>query len=249
VVERATSLIDEFDELLVMGMGGRSALTSLLSAWSGEVRQEFELRRKQAAWRAISELRGATLDLSVSAVLLRPANVPGRLDVTWIIGLIGLQRLRPGVPIKATTRRLAPEDGERQPRDLDGQILDGVTTGRLDEFCVSPPGRFLIQRRGDLLQYMLDGSSYGPHAAVDLLLAEVNEAEMAASVAAGSGRRGWVYSDSPVPTKKTVLDVFVHEDAYPGAEPELLLYDTTSDGTADVNDLSLIHISEPTRPY
>ncbi|MEM1448037.1 MAG: hypothetical protein AAGI22_02945 [Planctomycetota bacterium] len=236
ILDPAMDAVDAFDRFLTEDVGDRSALTTLLAAWSPDVRTEFELRRKQAAWRAMSELRGATLDLELSAVLLRPSDVPDRLDITWLLGMIGLRRLRPGVSIKAQTRKLAAEDAERRPRDLDGRTLEGTDSGRLDEFCVSPPGRFIAHRTGDLLQYTLDGSAYGPKQAVDLLVAEVNEAEMAASVDRGSGRRGWVYSDAPIPARKLVMDVIVHEDVYPGAEPELLLYDTSSGGVADVND-------------
>ncbi|MEM9382814.1 MAG: hypothetical protein AAGB93_22870 [Planctomycetota bacterium] len=236
VLDPALAAVDAFDRFHTEDVGDRSALTTLLAAWSPDVRAEFELRRKQAAWRAMSELRGATLDLELSAVLLRPSDVPDRLDITWVLGMIGLRRLRPGVSIKAQTRKLAPEDAERRPRDLDGRPLQGADSGRLDEFCVSPPGRFTAHRTGDLLQYTLDGGAYGPKQAVDLLLAEVNEAELSASVERGSGRRGWVYSDAPIPARKLVMDVLVHEDVYPGAEPELLLYDTSSGGVADVTD-------------
>lgn len=236
LIEPAAVAVEDFDHFLTKDLGDRSALTSLLAAWSIEVRTEFELRRKQTAWRAMSELRGASVDLDVSAVLLRPSAEEGRLDITWVMGLVGLRRLRPGVPIKVTTHKVVAEDAQRHPRDLDGKPLGGVDSGRLDEFCVSPPGRFDIRRTGDLLQYTLDGNAYGPNLAVDLLLAEVNVAEMAATVERGSGRRGWVYSDTPIPARRMVLDVFVHEDVYPGAAPELLLYDTAGQGVADVND-------------
>ncbi|MEM9800100.1 MAG: hypothetical protein AAGA20_07220 [Planctomycetota bacterium] len=238
VLDEAGETIDAFETFLADAIGDRSALTTLLAAWSPEVRAEFEVRRKQAAWRALSELRGASVDLAVSAVVFEPAKEPDRLDVTWVLGLIGLRRLRPGVTIQATTRRVAPESAERRPIGLDGAPLDGLEDGRLDAFCTSPPGRFEAHRTGDLLRYTLADEGYGPDAEVDLLVAEVNEGEMRASVPRGSGRRGWVYADTPVPARKLVLDVFVHEDVYPGSDPELLLYDTALQGVADVNDPS-----------
>lgn len=234
----ALAAADEFETFLSERIGDRSALTSLLAAWSPEVRQEFELRRKQAAWRAISELRGVSVDLDVSAVLVHPSATAGRLDVTWLLGLIGLRRLRPGVTVEATTQRITEDDDARCPLDLDGAPLRDRAPGQLTEFCTHPPARIRAERTGDLLRYVLAGDDYGPGAEADLLLAEVNEAELVASVPPGSGRRAWFYADVTTPSKKLVLDVVVHRDIYPGAAPELLLYDTASKGIADVNDRS-----------
>lgn len=236
VLEPAAAAVADFERFLEREVGDRAALRSLLAAWLPEARAEFELRRKQAAWRATSELRGATVDLDLSSVFLHPSADGERMDVTWVVGMVGLRRLRPKIGVKFSSRRIAPEGAARRPRDLDGAPLEGVDRGRLDEFCVAPPGEYAVHQAGDVLHYTLGGESYGPDAAVDLLFAEVNEAEIARKVARGSGRRGWVYSDVAVPARKLVLDVFVHDELYPGAAPELLLYDTAIRGVADVND-------------
>ncbi|QDV08151.1 hypothetical protein Poly30_36870 [Planctomycetes bacterium Poly30] len=240
LAQPALDVIEEFRSLLATEWGDRSALTSLLAAWSPEVREEFELRRKQAAWRAMSELLGSTADLDLSAVILKPATDPTRLDVTWVLGLLGLRRLRPGVPVKATTRRIVPENVARRPMGLNGKPLAGLAGGRmggeLDGFCQARPGHFVARRTGDLLQYTLSSDDYGPESAVDVLLAEVNQGEMPAAVKRGSGRRGWVYADAPIPSRKLILDVMVHRNVYPGSVPELMLYDTSVHGVADVND-------------
>ena len=237
-VSAALSAVDDFETFLADRIGDRSALTSLLAAWSPEVRQEFELRRKQAAWRAVSELRGVSVDLDVSSVLIHPSRRTDRLDVTWLLGLIGLRRLRPGVTVEATTQRITEDGDARRPLDLDGAPLRDRAPSQLIEFCTHPPARIRAERTGDLLRYVLAGDDYGPGAEADLLLAEVNEAELVASVPPGSGRRAWFYADVTTPAKKLVLDVVLHRDVYPGAAPELLLYDTASKGIADVNDRS-----------
>ncbi len=239
-IQPALEAVEDFRAFLANEIGDRSALTSLLAAWSPEVRTEFELRRKQAAWRAMSELLGNTADLDLSAVILKPSDDPSMLDVTWVLGLVGLHRLRPGVPVKATTRRIVSDDSQRRPMGLDGRPLGGLTGGpmggELDEFCQAPPGHFIARRTGNLLQYTLSGEDYGPDSAVDVLMAEVNLAEISATLEKGSGRRGWFYADSPIPSRKLMLDVMLHRDVYPGAEPELILYDTSVHGVADVND-------------
>jgi len=52
------------------------------------------------------------------------------------------------------------------------------------------------------------------------------------------GRRGYVFSEISTPARGLVFDVLVHTEVYPGAEPELAIYDTALNGVADVNDRS-----------
>ncbi len=86
------------------------------------------------------------------------------------------------------------------------------------------------------MHYLLGGDGFGPRATSDFLPCEVNRAEMSATVPAGSGRRGFVFSSIATPARRLVFDVLVHEDVYPGVEPELVLHDTAVEGVANVND-------------
>jgi hypothetical protein len=52
----------------------------------------------------------------------------------------------------------------------------------------------------------------------------------------GSGRKGYVFSEVSTPARALHFDVLLHEEVYPGARPQLHLYDTALDGVADVND-------------
>jgi hypothetical protein len=58
--------------------------------------------------------------------------------------------------------------------------------------------------------------------------------------------------DVTTPAKRLQFDVFVHADVYPGAEPELRVYDTAGAGPADVNDpardIDLLDVAETIRP-
>ena len=237
-VEAATAAIDEFDQLIRREAGDRSGFDAMLSAWLPEARREFELRRKQAAFKALSQLKGACGEIDHSAVFLSPADDPARLDVVWLIGVAGLRRLRPGVVVKFDTRRLDDGPAPRRPTDLEGQEIQGHERVRLDQFCDAPPAPLEARPYGAVVHYTLGEVGFGPRSAVDILFAEVNRREMARYVPAGSGRRGYVFADVKVPVKKLYLDVFVHRDVYPGSEPELTLYDTAIDGVASVNDRS-----------
>lgn len=236
-VREASASIEAFDAFIREEAGDRSSLDAILSAWLPEARREFELRRKQAAFKALSQLKGAYAELDHSAVFLAPAADGRHLDVVWLIGMADLQRLRPGVVVKFDTRRLIAGGRPRRPTTLDGKEIEGLDPAlRLDEFCDGPPAPLEARPVGDVVHYTLGDAGFGPRSGVDILFAEVNRAEIPRRVPHGSGRRGYVFADVKVPAKRLYLDVFVHREVYPASEPELVLYDTTIDGVADVND-------------
>lgn len=235
-LERA---IVQFERLLKDELGDLSALSQLLSAWLPEARAEFELRRKQSAFRAMSELRGASAELDLSACFMHPSTNGSHLDVAWAAGSLGLKRLRPDINVRFSSQRVTrSEDLQRQPSSLDGTPIKGGDRSRLNSFCQRPVGEFSVNQTGETLHYTLASDGYGSGSEVDLLFGEFNPAEIEHPLPKGSKRRGWAYSDVAIPARTLVFDMFLHEDVYPGMHPELLLYDTAIRGIADVNDAS-----------
>ena len=232
-LSRAQAAVDDFERLVREDLGDRSSLSTILSSWLPEARLEFELRRKQSAFKALSELKGISADLNLAAAFLHPSEDAERIDVVWLIGQLGIRRLRPGGSAKFVTRRMVPDGNKRCPTTLDGEPIEGFDRGRLDGFCDLPPAHIEAKAHGDVVHYALAGDSYGPKSAFDLIFAEANLGEMPRYVP--SGRRGYVFSEVSVPAKSLVLDVLVHDEVYPGP-PELWLYDTALSGVADVND-------------
>jgi len=228
--------VDQFDELIRNEAGDRSALDAILSAWLPEARAEFELRRKQAAFRAMSQLKGQAADTYVSTVFIHPSSHGEHLDVVWIIGLLGLQKLRPGSAVKFATRRVSGENAPRRPRTLDGNEVDGFDGLRLDAFCSSPPAELKVQRVGDVVHYTWAEENFGPRSATDLVFAEVNFAELPRYVPAERKRKRHVFAEVTTPSKLLIFDALCHEDVFGGADPALYIYDTAFEGIADVND-------------
>jgi hypothetical protein len=124
----------------------------------------------------------------------------------------------------------------RRPRTLSGEIADEITDCRLDAFCQAPPAPIERRQIGESVHYLLAGDGFGPGSETDLLIAEVNLAEMPRYVPAGSGRRGYVFAEISTPSRRLLFDCYVHEDVYPGRDPQLALHDTAYEGVADLND-------------
>jgi hypothetical protein len=236
LIDEAKRAIDAFEQLIRRDLGDRSALDAIISAWLPEARREFELRRKQAQFRAMSQLKGAAAETCLSTVILNPSDDGRNLDIVWVIGYLGLQRLRPGTAVKCTSRRIAPADAPRLPRTLTGGTTEDIAAYRLDEFCQAPPAPIERRPAGETIHYVLAGNGFGPGSETDLLIAEANLAEMPRYVPAGSGRRGYVFAEIATPSKRLLFDCFVHDDVYPGRDPQLVIHDTAYEGVASLND-------------
>jgi len=238
LIAEAEEAVDQFDQLIRQEAGDRSSLDAMVSAWLPEARAEFELRRKQATFKAMSQLKGAMAETTMATVMLHPSDNGTHLDVVWISGLLGLQRLRPGAGVKFATRRMIQDGKPRKPVTLDGVPVDNLEGVRLDEYCSSPPPPINVNQVNEVVHYTLAGDTFGPRSAVDLVFAEVNLAEIPRFVPADSKRKGYVFAEISTPAKVLHFDVFVHKDVYPGSEPELFIYDTVLDGVASINDPS-----------
>ena len=57
-LQAAERVLDSFQTVLREDVGDRSQLDAILSSWVPEARTEFELRRKQAIFKAQSQLQG-----------------------------------------------------------------------------------------------------------------------------------------------------------------------------------------------
>jgi hypothetical protein len=242
VVATARRAVDRFESLIRHDIGDRAALDAIVSAWVPEARREFELRRKQAAFRAMSQLKGAEARAIMATVMLHPSPDGEHLDILWINGLIGLQRLRPGASVKVTTRRMSRDRGERMPRTLDGAPVNDLESLMLKDYCTSQTGgswpALRVHHSGEVVQYSLGGEAFGPGSAIDFVFAEASLAEIKRYRAPSSNRKSYVFAETSVPAAVMQFDAFVHESVFPppGSAPSLRIYDTSFDGVAGAND-------------
>lgn len=233
----AREAVDEFERLIREEAGDRASLDAIVSAWLPAARREFELRRKQSAYKAMSHLRGAAARVIMATAMVAPnEGDPERLDVVWLNGLFGAVRLRARAGVRIASRRFASEPGTRRPETLGGGLIGDMADARLDEFCSTPVPEFSVDRAGESVHYSLGCRGYGPRSAVDLVMAEVNRSEMRRTVASGSGRKGYMFAEVSIPAEVLQLDVFLHRGVYPGSDPEVRVYDTSFEGVADAND-------------
>ncbi|MEL7472675.1 MAG: hypothetical protein AAGK04_05095 [Planctomycetota bacterium] len=252
LIEEANTAVDRFESLIRDDVGDRGTLEAIISAWIPEARREFELRRKQAAYRALSQLRGAHCNAISATVMLRPSDDGDKIDVVWLNGLLGLQRARPNAGAKIATRRFSGDGPGRAPRTLDGNPVDGLEGLLLPEFCSRPLPEVHAEAVGEVAHYLLGGRRYGPNSSVDVMFAELNRGEIDRYVPAESDRKRFAFAEVSTSARVMQFDAFVHRDLGGSSVPSIDLYDTAFEGAASVNDrkrdvdrLSLLETVEP----
>jgi hypothetical protein len=234
--------LQDFDHLIRAEAGDRSGFDAIVASWLPEVRGEFELRRKQAIYRAMSQLKGKAADTYIASALIHPSADGERLDIVWIFAYLRLQRLRPGVAVNFASRRIARPHGDsaataaRHPRTLDGRELDGTVSLLVPRYCSVPTPELHAKRVGDVVEYALADREFGKRSRADLVTVEVNPAELPLYVPPEPKRKRFVYTDISTPVELLNFDALIHEDVVGPSEPSLLIYDTGAKGTADVND-------------
>lgn len=230
----ACAAVDAFENLIRTGTGDRSGLEAVLSAWAPDARRDFELRRKQAAFRAVSQLKGMQTDVFAEAAIFWPSADGKNIDVVWMKSVTGLTALRPGVTIKLTSKRGIEAPAGRHPMTLTGEPVESVKNTVIPQFCSEPTPELIARVVGESTHYLLERARLGEP--MELLLCEVNRAELPRYVPLKLGRRAWASNDISLPAQRCQFDLLIHPDLYPGEHPDLRVYDTAILGLADRND-------------
>lgn len=233
-VERASRAVGDLERLLDHEIGGWGVLPSVASEWLPDARKRFEMTHKQAAYKSMANLRGCCADAEFCAFVGYPDKTGERVDATLIAGTMGLRRVRPSAEI-CFTNIGASADGTH-PITIEGVSLADPSKEYplLEQFCTSPLPEFSVVRSEDRAHYMLRGNNVGPGSAVDLVTACTMPGRHP-RYQTNPPRRIAAFGDPTVPCKSLILDMLLHEDVWPDASPELIMYNTTRYEVANPN--------------
>lgn len=238
-ITRATNALTELERLVATEVGDWKALGAAVCGWVPEAREQFEMANRQAAFRAMSNLKGVAAEAMVSVTLIHPGQAnPHWTDRAGITGICRMRRLRPGTPMGFLHgSSIVPPPGTKR-LSLDGTPVDSEHEAPLlHEFSSSPTPKFDVRIDGDVVHYLLKGDGVGLGSVVDLYFADVmrNRYPVNRDVSPRPATPGAVLD---VPVETLIVDVLVHEDVWPGVEPELHMYDTAVRGIANPTDPS-----------
>ena len=229
----ASVAIEAFAELIDEEAGTRPALEALIAPHLPGAAGKLELASRYSIYRGMSQLKGAQAELWLGTAVVVPSPTdPERLDLTWLSGAHAIQRLRPMVDVRFSYRL------HRGGADPDHPPEPSILS--LERFCLLPMARLETHTAGESIQYTLPDDLLGPKARTDLFVVDHHPASMrryAGPEAVAAGRtRTSLFVEPAIPVARLQFDVLLHDDVFPGADPELFFYDTGNDGIANVND-------------
>jgi len=235
LIGEAEQTVRELELLIRDVAGDRPALDAIISSLLPQARSKFELNAKYTVFRGTSLIKGAMAETWVHTAIVHPsATSEAHHDVAHLYGTLGLRRLRPNVGIKFTYQQFGTP---MQPcRTLDGRPVEQSDGTDLDQFCTLQPATMSQEITGNGAVFALAGEAIGPQSAVDKIIGELRPQAMGRFAADAERNRKSLFVAPCVPVKALVFDVLLHESVYSGSEPALMIYDTTIEGMASVND-------------
>jgi alkylated DNA repair dioxygenase AlkB len=240
-IDRAEAALGAFEQVVHTELGGWDGFDAAITEWLPDARQRFELANKQLAFKGMANLMGVRADVQLDTAIYYPEATGRRCDIALIEGLVNLRRLRPSARVSIAAHTPSP----RAPQPLEYLLEDepqdqaGGHYPLLRSFCSSPCPTLEAIQTGDMTNYVLAGNEIGANSAVDVF---------AANVVRGGRPLYRVASDPPVrphwsagvnlPAKTLLMNILLHEDVWPGVDPQLLVYDMHVRGLASPGDPS-----------
>lgn len=237
-LQRARHAIDSYEQLVRDTAGDRKRFDTLLSGWLPEVRERVDLVCRQSVYKGISGIKGIAIDFKFAASILQPSQDRQHVDVAWLIGALGVRRLRDGAPVRFTIRTLNTPDSFFAANDH----ADNPHPLELDQFIPHPRGRLSAHPAEHLTHFHLESPSLGAKAATNVLFAQLKRHVLHRyETSPQAPRLRGTVAEADLPIRTLLFDTIVHRDLYPDQEPQLIMHDTASRGLASVNDPSRVH--------
>jgi len=234
LIAAAEAAVGEFEALIRNDFGTRSALDAIICSNLPDAREKFELASKYSIFKGMSQLKGVRADTWLGTVVVTPSKTdPVRHDLTWLTGAFSIQHLRSDVTIGFSYRSMRGGGG---PSSMDDTEATGISSLPMDEFCSNPPARVSAQTGGEVVHYTLPGDSVGTRFPTDMLVVDDHTAAMKRYATPGERSHSSLFVEPAFPVSLLIFDMLLHEDAFPGCSPELVVYDTGTKGIANVND-------------
>lgn len=235
--QEAESAIEQFQNLLDEVPGGRGALEAIIAGSVAEVRDRSERNAKQAVFRAMSYLLGFHCDTITSAFIVQPAANGLTTDAIDLSYRVGIRRLRPSTPVALFSLAF-----QETPTSADAprlETLDGAPLTRdatpflLPEFSSQPMPELTIFENPNHTAFGLSDELTSLHSPIAL---------GSALMVRNPWHRYWTDERREesrtyllhYPCKTLVRDLFIHEDLYVGALPEIRLEFPSPTGSTTV---------------
>lgn len=234
LVADAARVTEEFARFIRQDFGTRGALNAAISSKRPEMQRRFELASRYQVYKGLREILGVAADMWLNCMLFAPSTADDEsLSVTSIHGALAMRRLRPDVNVYFTTGSPPPIPASTPPGALPPQFAVGAVS--LADLYTHAPATLESRMVGTQMVHRLADDRLGRHALADMLAITHNQ-RGSRRYAAPDRPRGGAVLFPDIPVKQMVFDVLLHDDVFPGAVPELIVFNTGVRGPANPAD-------------
>lgn len=255
LITRAEAALRAFEQIVHGELGGWDGFDAAITEWLPDAREKFELANKQLAFKGMANILGVRAEVQLDTAIYYPDTSGKRCDIAIIEGLVDLRRMRPSVRVPVAEH--TPNPGG--PRPL-AYVLEDVppdASGEqyplLEPFCSSPLPALEAVRAGDMTIYVLAGNAIGSNSAVDVFAANVVRGgrPMYRAPSEPPTRPSWSAGVN-LPVRTLLMNILLHEDVWPGSDPQLLIYDmhvrglvSPDDASRDIDRMDVVESMQP----
>jgi len=231
---RAADAVDAFERLIDYGAGTRDHLNAIVGSLVPDLREREELAGKYSIFRGQVRLRAVQVQAAIQSMIIHPSkDRADYLDAAMLEGALGVQRFRRGVAVHTSAHSLRTPARTFQPEEE--PTIEDVSFD-LDPFCVNTPARAVRRTEGRVAQVVLDDSPLGRLGITDSLAAHVVRHAGRRFVEPGEQTERAVHAFALTPSEVLLLDLVLHDDAYPHADPRIVVYNMGASGQAHIHD-------------
>jgi hypothetical protein len=242
LLARATQAVANFEHFVDLEFGDRAALDVVLSEWVIESQAAFDLRHRAIAFKAAAALRGVQADTVLSVGIVYPSEASTeRHDGVGIDALLGCRRLKPSGLLRLNFSSMAKDPSRYAPLSLDGREIAGPQDLLVANFSSVQASQISAVRQGQLIQTSVSDLPLGrtQGRGHDMVHAHVYKGMHRAHRGEGRPSSGMAAHAEP-PTECCVIDALLHDDVWPGIQPEVRIFDTVIRGLAHPDDPSRV---------
>ncbi len=221
---QAETAADAYQILIDSTPGGRGSLDGWIAAHSASARERNEHRAKQAIYSAMSYLIGCRCESLATALVLQPSADGTAVDGMEVHLRLGLRRLRPSAPVALFSLFIG-----NPPADSPDAWIETLAGQRSED-----PTQFLLAGAGTPPAPGVEIVQHGLHTIFTLAESELTldrPVDLSSGFILRHGYRlqaGTISNESRAyllnfPCRMLVRDVYIHEELWPGANPEISL--------------------------
>ncbi|QQS09147.1 MAG: hypothetical protein IPK69_00505 [Phycisphaerales bacterium] len=228
IAVEALAAIDQFDALIREQFGTRAALHAAIGGRSNTLRARVSQTARADVFKGMRHILGVEAETWLTCMFFEPVNDdPDSVAITNVHGAIAMRRLRSDTSVCFSFG--PPPQDPHSPGNVDQSPVS------LQQFYANEPATLESTRVGGQIIHTLADNALGKDQLRDMLVVSRQSKGPKRFAADGSRLRG-VSLFVDVPARNLVCDAIVHNDIFPSAAPQLIVYNPGARGPANPND-------------